>query len=129
MTVVSQSLDLYESMMESNPERAQEKLALAREKSGQAVDLMREFSGELRGVETSDGLRIALENLMRISVPDGVECEVLFEGEEEHLPEYVRDQLLHDPPGRGAQRRGPLRQRPDRCGGENYPEGGHSNHP
>ncbi len=93
MTVVSQSLDLYEAMMESNPERAWERLVLAREKAGQVVNLMREFSGELRGVETSDGLRIALENLMRISVPDGVGYEVRVEGEEAHLPEYVRDQL------------------------------------
>jgi signal transduction histidine kinase len=54
---------------------------------------MREFSRELRLVETSDGLRIALENLMRISVPEGVHSEVSLEGEEEHLPDYVRDQL------------------------------------
>jgi len=54
---------------------------------------MREFARELRETETSDGLRIALENLMRISVPGGVKAEVLFEGEEEHIPDYVRDQL------------------------------------
>ncbi|MDP9456328.1 MAG: ATP-binding protein [Actinomycetota bacterium] len=54
---------------------------------------MREFSHELREIETSDGLRIALQNLMRISVPSGVESEVAFEGEEEHMPDYVRDQL------------------------------------
>jgi len=54
---------------------------------------MREFSQELRETETSDGLRIALENLMRISVPEAVEARVLFEGEEEHLPDYVRDQM------------------------------------
>ncbi len=46
-----------------------------------------------RETETSDGLRIALQNLMRISVPSGVDSELVFEGEGEHLPDYVRDQL------------------------------------
>ena len=48
---------------------------------------MREFARELRETQTSDGLRIALENLMRISVPGGVKAEVLFEGEKEHMPD------------------------------------------
>ena len=65
----------------------------ARQTAANALELMREFARELRETQTSDGLRIALENLMRISVPDGVKAEVLFEGEEEHMPDYVRDQL------------------------------------
>lgn len=69
MTVVTQSLDLFASLRESNPSRAEERLALARESADETLDLMREFSGELRSDETSEGLRIALENLMRISVP------------------------------------------------------------
>ena len=93
MTVVTQSLDLYEAHRSSDPERAQRRLALARESARESLDLMREFSKELRLSETSDGLRIAMENLMRISVPEGVEYEVSLEGEEEHLPDYVRDQL------------------------------------
>ncbi len=93
MTVVTQSLDLYEAFRESDAARAEKRLALARQSAGEALDLMREFSRELRLSETSDGLRIALENLMRISVPEGVDCEVRVEGEEEHLPDYVRDQL------------------------------------
>ncbi|MGH3148031.1 MAG: sensor histidine kinase, partial [Rubrobacter sp.] len=93
MTVVTQSLDLYEAFRESDAGRANRRLVLARESAGEALDLMREFSKELRFSETSDGLRIALENLMRISVPDGVNYEVRVEGEEAHLPDYVRDQL------------------------------------
>lgn len=93
MTVVNQSLDLYETWVDRNPKRAEERLALARKTAQEALELMREFSQELRGLETSDGLRIALENLMRISVPSGVEYKVSFEGEEEHIPDYVRDQL------------------------------------
>jgi signal transduction histidine kinase len=54
---------------------------------------MHEFAKELRLLETSDGLKIALEYLMRMSVPEGVYYEVSLEGEEEHLPDYVRDQL------------------------------------
>lgn len=93
MTVVGQSLDLYRALAERNPLRAEERLDLAQKTAHTALELMREFSRELRETETSNGLRIALENLMRISVPSEVEAEVIFEGEEEHLPDYVRDQL------------------------------------
>ncbi len=93
MTVVGQSLDLYRALAERDPRRAEEKLNLARKTAHEALELMRKFSRELRETETSDGLRIALENLLRISVPSNVESEVVFEGEEEHLPDYVRDQL------------------------------------
>jgi signal transduction histidine kinase len=93
MTVVGQSIDLYRSLEKRDPRRARERLDLAQTTAHGALELMREFSRELRETETSDGLRIALENLMRISVSSEVEAEVLFEGEEEHLPDYVRDQL------------------------------------
>lgn len=93
MTVVTQSLDLYETYRGTDEDRAQKRFELARRSAQAALDLMGEFSRELRLMETSDGLRIALQNLMRISVPGGVEWEVSFEGEEEHLPDYVRDQL------------------------------------
>lgn len=93
MTVVGQSLDLCKALAERDPKRAEEKLDLAQEKAHAALGLMRDFASELRETETSDGLRIALENLMRISVPSEVDSEVVFEGEEEHLPDYVRDQL------------------------------------
>ena len=93
MTVVGQSLDLYRSLAKRDPPRAEERLDLAQKTAHAALELMREFSHELRETQTSDGLRIALENLMRISVPSDVEAEVLVEGEEEHLPDYVRDQL------------------------------------
>jgi signal transduction histidine kinase len=93
MTVVVQSLELHEALADREPQRAKERLELARKTSANALELMREFAWELRETETSDGLRIALENLMRISVPEGVKVEVLLEGEEEHMPDYVRDQL------------------------------------
>jgi signal transduction histidine kinase len=93
MTVVTQSLDLYGALKERDPERARQRFDLAQQSARGALDLMREFARELRLLETSDGLRIAIQNLMRISVPDNVEYEVSVEGEEEHLPDYVRDQL------------------------------------
>lgn len=93
MTVVSQSLDLYRAFRESDAERAERRLVFAQESARESLDLMREFSKELRLSETSAGLRIALENLMRISVPEGVDYKVSLEGEEKHLPDYVRDQL------------------------------------
>jgi signal transduction histidine kinase len=93
MTVVTQSLDLYRAFRESDAERAERRLALAQESARESLDLMHEFAKDLRLLETSDGLKIALENLMRISVPEGVYYEVSLEGEEQHLPDYVRDQL------------------------------------
>lgn len=93
MTVVTQSLDLYRAFREGDPGRAERRLDLAEESARESLDLMREFSRELRFSETSDGLRIALENLVRISVPESVRYEVSLEGEEKHLPDYVRDQL------------------------------------
>ncbi len=93
MTVVTQSLDLYRAFKASDVERAERRLVLAQQSARESLDLMHEFAKELRLSETSDGLRIALENLMRISVPEGVDYEVSLEGEEKHLPDYVRDQL------------------------------------
>lgn len=93
MTVVAQSLDLFENFRESNPERAEERLSLAREMADESLTLMREFSRELRSDEAAGGLRIAIENIMRISVPEGVGYEVAFSGKERHIPDYVRDQL------------------------------------
>ncbi len=93
MVSVNQSLELYEALQTRDPEAAARRLRSARETVVGAIDLMREFATELKMLETSEGLRIAMENLMKISVPPGVEYEVGFEGEEEHLPEYVRDQL------------------------------------
>jgi signal transduction histidine kinase len=93
MTVVTQSLDLYKAFRGSDAERAERRFDLAQESARESLDLMHEFAKELRLSETSDGLRIALENLMRISVPEGVHYEVSVEGEEEHLPDYVRDQF------------------------------------
>ena len=93
MTVVSQSLELYRAFRERDAERAERRLILAQESASESLDLMHEFSRELRLSETSDGLRIALENLMRISVPEDVDYDVSLKGEEKHLPDYVRDQL------------------------------------
>lgn len=53
MTVVTQSLDLFESLRESNPGRAEERLALAREMAdveGVGIDSMAERAERLGGV-------------------------------------------------------------------------------
>jgi signal transduction histidine kinase len=93
MATVKGSLELYETLKERNPSKAEARLRLAQETTDEAIELMREFSGELRGTEASAGLRIALENLVRISVPQRMAIEISFEGEEAHLLDYVRDQL------------------------------------
>src|SRR5215203_1730237 len=54
MTVVVQSLELHEALAEREPQRAKERLELARQTSANALELMREFARELRETETSD---------------------------------------------------------------------------
>lgn len=93
MATVNVSLELYETLRDSDPARAEARLRQARQVAGEAIEMMRGFAAELRESQTSDGLRIALENLVRISVPPEVETSISFEGDEARLPDFVRDQL------------------------------------
>ena len=48
---------------------------------------------EISQSEASEGLRLALENLVRISVPRETQTSISLDGDEAHLPDYTRDQL------------------------------------
>jgi signal transduction histidine kinase len=90
---VRANLELYEELKDADPERAQGRLLYARQAADEALGLVRDFASELRRSEASEGLRLALENLVRISVPQQTRTSISFEGDEAHLPDYVRDQL------------------------------------
>ena len=90
---VRANLELYEELKAVDPERAGGRLRYARQAADEALELVRDFASDLRRSETSEGLRLALENLVRISVPQETLTSISFEGDEAHLPDYVRDQL------------------------------------
>ncbi len=93
MAVVSQSLEMHEALKATYPVEAESKLQRARALVRDSIDLTRNISVELRGAETDEGLELALENLLRSSVSDGMEYDIIAEGDESTLPEHVRDQL------------------------------------
>lgn len=93
MALVSQSLQLYEALKEKDASAAGEKLERARTAAQEAMSAVRELALELRESEDGHGLEAALDNLMKAAVPKGVGFEIYFEGSEDRLPRYVRDQL------------------------------------
>jgi signal transduction histidine kinase len=87
--VTHQSLELFSALSESNPERAQERLALAKETTRRALDHTRALSAELQRLqqeELSDGLESAFRKLAAVYVPDGMEMSVSFSVEESQVP-------------------------------------------
>ena len=95
MGVVHQSLQLYEALKESDPERARVKIDLAKETTLEAMSLTRNLSLELRGSEVREGgLSAALSGLLEDAVPPDLECDLSVEGDEALVPAHVREQLF-----------------------------------
>jgi signal transduction histidine kinase len=95
MGVVHQSLQLYEALKESDPERARAKMDLAKETTLEAMSLTRNLSLELRGSEVREGgLSAALSGLLEDAVPPGLECDLSVEGDEALVPAHVSEQLF-----------------------------------
>jgi PAS domain S-box-containing protein len=92
MGVAHQSLELHAALAESAPERAAEKLDLARETTRLALDQTRALSAELKRLqegELGEGLEAAFGALAESYVPDGVEVELSFSGDESAIPNPV----------------------------------------
>jgi signal transduction histidine kinase len=92
MGVAHQSLELHAALAESAPERAAEKLNLARETTRLALDQTRALSAELKRLqegELGEGLESAFGALAESYVPDGVEVELSFSGDESAIPNPV----------------------------------------
>ena len=89
MGVAHQSLELHSVLATSAPERAAEKLELAREATRTALDQTRDLSSQLarrQTEETRDGLTSALRELLETHVPDGVETDLSATGDETAIP-------------------------------------------
>ena len=92
MGVAHQSLELHAALAGSAPSRAEEKLKLARETTRRALDQTRALSAELKRLQEEElggGLSTALGALAKTSVPDGVEVDLTFSGDESAIPKPV----------------------------------------
>jgi len=89
MGVAHQSLELHAALQEADPERAAERLDLARQTTRLALDQTRALSAELKRLqeeELSEGLEAAFGKLAESYVPDDVGVDVSFWGEESAVP-------------------------------------------
>jgi PAS domain S-box-containing protein len=96
MGVVHQSLELFAALREGSPERAAEKLDLARRNTRQALDQTRNLSVELKSLQEEElegGLEAAFGKLGESYLPEGMEMDVTFSGEESALPDPVGMQV------------------------------------
>jgi PAS domain S-box-containing protein len=96
MGVVHQSLELFAALRDTAPERAAEKLDLARRTTMQALDQTRNLSAELKSLQEEElegGIEAAFGKLAESYVPDGMEMDVSFSGEESALPNPVGTQV------------------------------------
>jgi signal transduction histidine kinase len=95
MGVAHQSLELHSALTQSDPERAREKLGLAKGATRTALEETRDLSAQLarrQTEETQDGLTSALGELLRSHLPDGVEGDLQVEGDETALPPIVKEE-------------------------------------
>src|SRR5215203_3479537 len=79
-----------------DPERAQERLALAKQTTRRALDQTRALSAELKRLqeeELAGGLGEAFGKLVASYVPEGMEMDVSFSGEESQVPGPVATQV------------------------------------
>jgi PAS domain S-box-containing protein len=96
MGVAHQSLELYSALREVTPERAAERLKLARETTRVALDQTRALSAELKRLqdeELKEGLEVAFGKIADSYVPDGTEMDVSFSGKESAIPGPVGTQV------------------------------------
>jgi PAS domain S-box-containing protein len=94
--VAHQSLELHSALAKTAPERAAEKLKLARETTRLALDQTRAISAELKRLqeeELEDGLEAAFRALSESSVSDGVRLDVSVSGEEATVPSVIALQV------------------------------------
>ncbi len=94
MGVVHQSLQLHEALRDRDPEKAEEKLGLAKRTAVEAMGQTRDLSRALRADETREGLTAALSGALLEDVPPGMTHELGVEGDEGAVPAEVREQLF-----------------------------------
>jgi signal transduction histidine kinase len=98
MGVVNQSLQLYEAYRHHDPEKAEEKLELAKRMTSEAMNDTRDLSQALSLSEHEEEeemeLEAALSELLRDVVPPEMESELSVVGDEGAVSDEVREQLF-----------------------------------
>jgi signal transduction histidine kinase len=94
MGVVHQSLQLHEALRDRDPEKAAEKLGLAKRMTLEAMGQTRDLSRALRGEEAGEDLGAALSGMLSELVPPGVARELSVSGDEGAIPAEAREQLF-----------------------------------
>jgi signal transduction histidine kinase len=94
MGVVHQSLQLHEALSDRDPEKAAEKLGLAKRLTLEAMGQTRDLSRALRGGEAGEDLGAALSGILSDLVPAGVASELSVAGDEGTIPDGAREQLF-----------------------------------
>jgi signal transduction histidine kinase len=97
MVLVTQSLQLYEAYRERDPEKAAEKLELAKRMSDEALNDTKDLSRALRASEREEGeleLEAALSELLQDAVPPEMEGKLSVVGDEGAVSDRVREQLF-----------------------------------
>jgi signal transduction histidine kinase len=94
MALVHQSLQLHEALGEHDPNKAAEKLELAKRMTVEAIEQTRDLSRTLTSGEAAEGLEAALSELLSELVPPEMTHELSVAGEEEAVAAEVREQLF-----------------------------------
>jgi signal transduction histidine kinase len=95
MGVVHQSLLLYEAYRQQDPEKAEEKLELAKRMTGEAMKDTRDLSQALSLSEFEEmELEAALSELLRDVVPPEMESKLSVVGDDGAVSDEVREQLF-----------------------------------
>jgi len=95
MVLVHQSLQLHEAFEErGEPQKAAEKLELAKRMAEVAIDQTRDLSRALSSGEVAQGLEVGLSALFSGLAPQGMTHELSVEGDEEEVSAEVREQLF-----------------------------------
>jgi signal transduction histidine kinase len=92
--VAFRSLEIFEIYRTKDPSKAQARLELAKSTTQEALELTRSLSRELRETSAEEGLEVALSDLLKVSIPQGIRSWVLVEGDESLIVPQVRDELF-----------------------------------
>lgn len=94
LAVLHQNLELYRSLKEEDPERAEQKLQLIQEASLEALGSVREVSAELRYSVCPQGLETALSDFLSTLIPEHVHASISASGDEALAPDYIKEELF-----------------------------------
>jgi len=92
--VAFRSLELYELYRATAPSKAPPKLEVAKRTVQEALERTRNLSRELRNFPVTEGLEMALSDLLCTSISQGVQASISVEGDELLLSSQVRGELF-----------------------------------